>query len=268
MKYLISLCLAAAFAAPVYAQQEAFTAKIFKVDGVVEHQKAGTSAWGIVQAPDTIEAGDTVRTGPASMAEIYVKYGSKVRLGAGTTFVLKEASKDSTAMEVLVGKMQGWFRKALARKLSVRTPSAVCAIRGTSFEVEVNQAGETTWNLFTGNVQVTDNQNNVRDLAPHQRLTVTSSGAGQPEPLPAEIKAPSEPKKIKEEKDEIKAEEKAAKEEAKAAAEAKKEEPAKEEAKGEEPVVEEPVVLPLAPESSVNPTQEVQESNELSPSNP
>jgi len=238
-------------------QEEAFTGKIFTASGVVEHQKAGAAAdaWTMVIAPYDIEAGDKVRTGPGSTAEIYVKYGAKVRLSSSSTFVLDMVSKEENSMSVLMGKMQAWIRKAAKHKLTVRTPSAVCAIRGTVFEVEVAETGETVWSLFSGSLLVSDNNNNSIDVAPNQRVVVTKEdGVSKPEPLPAEVNAPVEPKKINEEKEEIKLE----KQEAKVL---EKDKNKAEEAKEEASVV-------VVPETAVIETQTVQESCEVSGSTP
>ena len=160
-------------------------------------------------------------------------------------------------MEVARGKMQAWIRKFAGRSFSVRTPAAVCAVRGTVLAVEVSEAGEATWDLFTGLLQVSDNRNRTVDMVPHQRLHVTQSGgAAVPIALPSDVKRPSEPSRTKEEKAEIKAElnlNKAKPEENHGAA--GKEEEKKDEASAP---VEETVVAEPTP--GVIPTQEVSPS--------
>lgn len=281
MKYILTLCLMAmgsygwaADAAPV----ENFTAKLFKSKGVVERLAKDTAEWKAIEAPFMLEAGDQVRTGAKGKAEIYIKYGAKVRLGPDTTFVITTVAPEGNAVEVLRGKMHAWIRKFAGRGFSVRTPSAVCAVRGTVLGVEVSEAGQTVWDLFSGSMVVSDNRNRAVEMQPNQRLNVTQAeGAAEVAPLPAEVKAPSEPSKIKEEKVEIKAEEvimaQKAKEEAAAAAAA----PAAEEPKAEatEPVAaEEPkadeVVVPVVqePVTSIIPTQTVTEACTVSASSP
>lgn len=258
-------------------QVETFTAKLFTAKGTVEVLKAGTTAWLKVKAPYLLEVNDQVKTGTKSKAELYIKYGSKIRLAAETTFVVNRVSPEENSVEVIKGKMQAWIRKFAGRAFSVRTPAAVCAVRGTVFEVEVGDTGETAWNLFSGAIQVIDNRNRAVDLMPNQRLEVTQAeGAAVPLPLPLDIKPPDEPKTIKEEKVEIKAEkiiiEAKAKEEAAAAA---PKEEVKEEVKKEvKEEVKEEVVAPVEeivvvePPPSVIPSQEVKESEEVSGSTP
>ena len=250
MKYLLMVCLMSMSAVSGFAaeQTEAFTAKLFTAKGTVEYLKSGTTAWVAVKAPYMLEVGDQIKTGPKSKAEIYIKYGAKVRLGAETTFVISKVSPEENSVQVLRGKMQAWIRKFAGRGFSVRTPSAVCAVRGTVFEVEVAESGHTAWNLFSGSLQIADNRSRSVDLAPGQRLEVTQAeGAAAPVLLPPTIETPSEPKTIAEEKVEIKAEQVII--EAAKPAEQKTEEAAP---------VEEPVVaLVEEPATTVITTQEI-----------
>jgi len=266
MKYFVMACLMGMSAGTGFAQEqvETFTAKIFTAKGTVEVLKAGTAAWLPVEAPYLLDVADQVKTGPNSKAEIYIKYGSKIRLGADTTFAITKVASEGNAVEVVRGKMQAWIRKFAGRGFSVRTPAAVCAVRGTVFGVEVNETGQTTWDLFSGSVQIADNRNRTVDLVPNQRLEVSQAdGAAAPIPLPADVKAPSEPSKIKEEKAEVKAEQIIIETKAKEEAAANPVEEKKEEALEETvvPEIEEPV-------TTVIETKTVEESEEVSESTP
>jgi len=259
MKYFMMACLMGLGIGTGFARDEDFTAKIFNAEGSVECLKAGAGAWVAVAAPYMLNAGDQIKTGPAGKADIYIKYGAKVRLGPETTFMVNKVSPGGNTVQVMRGRMSAWIRKLANRKFSVRTPAAVCAVRGTVFGVEVDEAGETTWDLFSGSIDVSDNMGNMIGMLPNNRLKVTpAGGAAIPEALPAGVKPPSEPAKIKEEKAEIKAEKKMAKAQAREEAAARE----KAEEQGRRPVqVVEPVAI-------VIPTQEVLESLEVSGSNP
>ena len=106
-----------------------------------------------------IAAGDLLRTGSRSAAEILspeasarFRMGAKTRarLAAGTPGVLLEIEKGSVhaVFDALVG--------AGARERLVTTPSAVLAVRGTEYGVEVDGKGHTTVTVFSGVVDVTD----------------------------------------------------------------------------------------------------------------
>lgn len=277
-KILMTLCFAVMSAMPAFAQEqvENFTAKLFKSKGTVEVMKKD-GAWTAVRAPFMLDAGDQVKTGPKSRAEIYIKYGSKVRLDADTTFEIAKVAPEENSVSVMKGKMHAWIRKFAGRSFSVRTPAAVCAVRGTVFGVAVAESGAATWDLFNGAIQVSDPRAGYFvDLKPGQRLLMSPEPAATPptpEPIPVSVKPPSEPAKIAEEKVEIKAEqiiiEQKAKEAAAVVAPAPVEEPKAEEPKAEEPAAEE-VVVPVVqePATTVIPTETVQESQEVSGSNP
>ena len=263
-KILMTLCLAAASVMPAAAQEqlEGFTAKLFTTKGTVEYQKAGTTEWKAVKAPYMLEIGDQVKTGRKSKAEIYIKYGSKVRLGADTQFVLTKVAPEANAVDVLRGKMHAWVRKFKGRGFSVRTPSAVCAVRGTAFGVDVQPGALVTWDLFDGAVEIADSRNNTVALQPGQRLSVDPAATVPPVPvaIPAGVSRPSEPAKTKEEKAETKAEQAIIQQEAAAAAQAAVEPQA-----DPEPIQE---VVVQEPETTVIPTATVQESQEVSGSTP
>ncbi len=270
MKYLLMVCLAALGAGPGFAQEQeqAFTAKVFTAKGTVDCLKKGAPAWVPVTAPFMLEEGDKIKTGFEGKAEIYIKYGSKIRLVSDTLFIVKKVSQQENIVEVARGKMQAWIRKFAGRSFSVRTPAAVCAVRGTVLAVEVTEAGEATWDLFTGSLQISDNRNRTVDLVPYQRLHVTQSGgAAAPEALPSDVSRPSEPSRTKEEKAEIKAEKDMLKGKPQEKPEAgKKEEKKKDEAPA--PVEETEVLTVEEPVTSVIPTQEVQENCDVSASSP
>ncbi len=266
MKYLLMVCLMTLSSVSAFAEEqvEAFTAKIFTAKGTVECQKKGAAAWVAVEAPYLLEVGDQVRTGAKSKAEIYIKYGSKIRLGADTAFVITTVSPQENSVQVLRGKMNAWIRKFAGRGFSVRTPAAVCAVRGTVFGVEVSEAGQTTWDLFSGSVQIADNRNRTVDLVPNQRLEVSQAegAAAAPVAIPPTVEVPSEPSKIAEEKVEIKAEqviiEAKAKEEAAAGKPVVKEEAAVEEAA---PAIVEPATTVIATQEIVQSACEVSASS-------
>jgi hypothetical protein len=207
MKYILCLCLTAAIVSPAASQGETFTGKIFAAAGTVKYLKDGTATWLPVKVPQLIEVGDKVKTGPGSQAELYIKYGSKIRLGADAIFVLNNVGPKENSVEILLGKMQAWIRKTAGRKFTVRTPSAVCAVRGTVFEVDVDPSGQTVWNLFSGVIRVSDSHNNTVTLAPNQRVAVSKEkGVDRPISIPAGVIPPEEPAIIKEERAEAKAE--------------------------------------------------------------
>jgi hypothetical protein len=292
MKTVMSVCavlvMAACCVLPAAAQTGAVgeaavpEGKIFNSSGRVECMRAGRKTWVKVVPPFILAQGDRVRTGSRSMAEIYMRYGAKVRLGAKTRFVINRISREKNSVTVLVGRLEAWIKKNASRRFEVRTPSAVCAVRGTTFAVEVGNDGETVWDLFKGALEVSGADNRPVVLSDNQRLTVTKEEDVKPvTEIPADVNPPAEPKKTAEERLEDKtyaidaqASEEKAKDEAAAKAKAEAEAKAKAEAevrakakaeaevqaKAETEAKAEADVeaTPKEPISAVNPSQEAE----------
>lgn len=150
-------CLAAALpghtgAAPSFAEDE-FDARLNSVAGTVEVQSAGeTDSWRAAEEGMPLEAGDGVRTAADSSAEITLDDGGVIRLGADSRMDISSLSPDSSSFSLRLGALVSKIRSGFIKKgkrLEVRTPAAVCAIRGTEFGVEHDEgSGETTAGVF------------------------------------------------------------------------------------------------------------------------
>jgi hypothetical protein len=82
---------------------------------------------------------------------------SEILVQPHTRLVVKEpASGNWNALEVLLGRVRAYIRKRTggAPAFQMGTPSAVIAVRGTRFDVEVNGHGVTEVDVFDGLVEV------------------------------------------------------------------------------------------------------------------
>lgn len=140
-----------------------------------------------LQAGDIAKSGDSLRTGSRSRAELEVaERAARFVVSSKTRFRLAH-DKPGVLLEIERGSLRAIFG-ALAegddRERLVTTPSAVLAVRGTDYGVEVKKDGDTSVTVFEGTVEVWD----VAGLGKRVRVR-----AGQQ----ARIKkggAPSEPK--------------------------------------------------------------------------
>lgn len=97
--------------------------------------------------------GDIVETGPASRASLVLLYGSEIRINENTALELIPGAANRDAVKV--GKGQVWTRLLHHRGgLSIRTPAAVCAVRGT--EADVDQGETLTVKVYEGLVDVSN----------------------------------------------------------------------------------------------------------------
>jgi hypothetical protein len=173
MKRLIYISVLAAVClvrpATGIAFAEDYDARLGSVTGTVDVLAAGeTDSWREAAAETPLSSGDKVRTGGDSSAEITLDDGGVIRLGPDSSLEISSLNPDSSSFFLslgsLVAKIEKGFLKAKSR-LNVHTPSAVCAVRGTEFGVEHDEAsGETTAGVFdegTLSVASTDKAGNT-----------------------------------------------------------------------------------------------------------
>lgn len=128
-------------------------ARLSSFEGTVDVLPQGeTDTWREAEAEMPLATGDKVRTGGASSAEITLDGGGVIRLGADSAADISSLDPAASSFFLrfgsLVAKIEKELRKRGAR-LQVRTPAAVCAVRGTEFGVEHDQeSGETAAGVF------------------------------------------------------------------------------------------------------------------------
>ena len=156
------ILLAAALFLPALPLLAAPPGCLYDLGGTVEIHKAGAPGWAPARKGDTLDQGDRVRTGEKAWCELLLRDGSYVKLDAGSETAADElkASADGRffSFSFLRGKalwMAARLKAKTASKFSVRTPSAVCAVRGTDFSITVSTSGETAVGLFEGAVALT-----------------------------------------------------------------------------------------------------------------
>ena len=151
------------------------------LSGSVFVMKAGTRVWQPVGAGYVLAAGDQVRTVAGASATITFDDGSRINLGSNGSFTLQESTSGGTALKLSIGSLRVCVNKALSRRFDVRTPTAVCSVRGTEFSVDVNAQGHTNIQMFSGMLAVADHRGNETVIRDRESLRVTDKGfaAGQ-----------------------------------------------------------------------------------------
>jgi hypothetical protein len=98
-----------------------------RIEGTVEIQSAGGGAARPVTSdtPPVLGPGDTLRTGKDGHADVLLNEGGILSLDAGSAMILAEKGAEAL--------LYGEIRCRVRRKFEVRTPAAICGIRGTEF---------------------------------------------------------------------------------------------------------------------------------------
>ena len=152
-----ALCLSAAQAQVSAPSPAPFAgAVVSEWKGEVHVQLPGTS----VSRPtrgQVLTAGTVLDTGDGRMILILRADESEILIQPHTRLVVRDPAPGSwNAVEILLGRVRAYIRKRTggAPPFQMGTPSAVIAVRGTRFDVEVNGRGVSEVDVFDGLVEV------------------------------------------------------------------------------------------------------------------
>ena len=138
---------------PVFAAAE--EAKIIAFSGNVEVRNTREGQW--VPATENIEIaeGGAVRSGADGSAVMLMPNKTKVWIKESSTLELEQRATLASRLALVFGKIKVRVPHLLRKeKFEVRTPSAVCAVRGTELTVDTNEAGAMVINVLYGEVKL------------------------------------------------------------------------------------------------------------------
>ena len=153
---LVLLSLLAGSVLPVAAGGEA-TLSFFI--GVVQ-AKSGEGEWQQAMFGQKLKGGDQIKTAEESRAELTLGNGSVVRIGEKTVYTLLELSSSddgsTVKSQLSMGKVWSNVKKMTKKKseFKIRTPTAIAAIRGTIYDMEIDKDTSATVKVYDGEVEV------------------------------------------------------------------------------------------------------------------
>ncbi len=127
--------------------------------GSVEVLAKDASNWERCQVKQRLHVGDRLRTSTKSRCEITLNSGAKVRIGENSEILISDTSlgllKKHYQMDLKSGNVWVAAHSSFGRtnNVSVRTPTAVAAIRGTTYRMSANENG--FMNVYHGEVDIT-----------------------------------------------------------------------------------------------------------------
>lgn len=126
------------------SQSQSWDARLKVVSGTVMVKTINGDEWSKITGEMPLDPNDVVKTSADGKAEIYLDDKGAIYLGRNTELEITELVLEDTIFSLNVGSLVAKIKHFLNEKtkLQVRTPSAVCAIRGTEFAVEYSQMGK------------------------------------------------------------------------------------------------------------------------------
>lgn len=162
-------------------------ARIVSVTGSAQRQQKEGAQWSPLRAGESLTDGSVLKTLPRSRAKIILADGSSILLYPNSLMTVADSSARSPLLKMAAGKLKAWISHARKRtKFEVKTPVAVCSVRGTEFTVAVGQSGETDIEVLKGllGVRKVDGAGEEMPLGAGERLSVAAD-----KPLTAELKS-------------------------------------------------------------------------------
>ena len=142
------------------------------VEGDVKVKRAGAADYAELKLNDSLQEGDAIKTGAGAKASLVTKGGAEIRINENSDFSIPVKKRNFFNL----GAGQVWSRMlSKMAKLNVRTPSAVCAVRGT--EADIEQKEILTVKVYEGHVDLTGNNGKTQALRAGQLSTVGAAGA-------------------------------------------------------------------------------------------
>lgn len=125
-------------------------ARAVSVQGAVEARRTGQAAWQPVKLNDSYAAGDTIRVGDRSRADLAMLDQSVLRLNANTEMTVEAVKGIGTGVVNLLRGAAHFFSRGPG-SLEVQTPFTVAGVRGTEFFIGL-EADRALLTVFEGTV--------------------------------------------------------------------------------------------------------------------
>lgn len=186
----LSLVLLANFLLPdsLEAMAESpMVGKLVTIQGQVAICRGNSTQWEPAQVGQSLFAGDSVRTGAASLASILCMDESQIKLNENTVVIMKSISPSPRLQSVTPAQEQApappshyqvpqgeiWLRNKHEKfRFELETPAVTATIRGTELNIKVQRNGTTSVILLEGNVCLTNPQGEVCLSAGEEGYTI------------------------------------------------------------------------------------------------
>lgn len=159
MKLSIASCLMLVCMQPLYSQaQQNMAAEVVSKEGSGEWRTDLQGEWGEAGVSQQLAEGNHIRTGSRSKLGLLFRDQSQMRLNQNSLLIVRDVldeAGDSTRFQLNQGRV--WVKsKQIPDRLIMETPSAVAAIRGTDWDIEVSADGTTVLTVLHGAVELSN----------------------------------------------------------------------------------------------------------------
>ncbi len=164
---------------------DAGVAEVKKTHGIVDVFHAGARQAQALVVGNSVEVGDTIRTGRRSRTQLKFTDGSVLNIGSLTKIQVGEFSynAETKVRKSNIRALRGTLRAVVSKAednnsyFRIETPGAVAAVRGTEWTVQVVSPTKSNFYGHSGSVKITNKNDpsKVRFLTVNQFIQVTGN---------------------------------------------------------------------------------------------
>lgn len=146
------------------ATTEPPAAKIVNLQGSGQYRPENVPQWSPAGVNQGLFPGNFVRTGDLSRMALLFVDQTQLSLNQNSQLQIKQVQDPQKKLDTTVRLNQGrsWTQsKQISNRLTMETPSATAAIRGTDWEMEVDENGKSTLTVLSGTVDFYNEQGRV-----------------------------------------------------------------------------------------------------------
>jgi tetratricopeptide (TPR) repeat protein len=149
---------------------------ILTIEGTVEVSNLGKAGWSVAHTNQQLHLGQSIRTGERSRATIRLSDLSVIRVNALTTLILKPSRQASTTpfLDFKAGSAY-FFNRTRPMETQFQTPLIAGAIRGTEFNLDVAENGETKVALLEGEVGLNNDKGELTIVSGEEAVVQPNS---------------------------------------------------------------------------------------------
>lgn len=130
--------------------------KILKMEGEVKYRDSVNAEWQDAQNSTIVPEGGAVKTGINGMAVLDTGNKSTVWMRENTALEVEQKKDLITRLGLVFGKIKARIPHLMRKeKYELRTPTAVCAVRGTDLVLETDMEGKMNLQVLFGSVKMT-----------------------------------------------------------------------------------------------------------------
>lgn len=152
-------------------------------NGAVDVRAGANGKWRMVTAEETVSAGQEIRTHKDGSAQLVFSDGSRVLMNNYSVFAIDKTDTKEQSFSLKLGKIRAAFAGLLSSRISIHTPTAVCAVRGTVFNLEAD-ARSTQVTMAEGVLEVKDNNGKQAVVNSEESVKIGQNGLETPHMVP------------------------------------------------------------------------------------